>query len=270
MSDSQVKKDAKEYEKLATQGMDLMWPVRMRGRCSRPDVKVIYHMTIMLFDTEKDTSEEAHKIASRLELNPPDPKKITIETSTMEGRTGYTIYNINLIGPSLKRAKELRDEFSHMGFQNKYEFVPHITVDKATWDSFHKQNGKTAFEAGIEFLPAELRMGDKIVATYPSKPAHEHGSEGHLNKSEEFFSLVRETISLVPDLKEYSAAINLPDNILSNYIQDRPELEKKILRKHEARLRHHFGEDEELKEFARTHTIKEAYVLFWQKRENRK
>lgn len=266
MSDSQVKKDAKEYENLATNGMDLMFPVRIRGQCSRPDIKVVYHMTIMLFDTEKDSSEEAHNIASRLALNPPDPKSVTIQTSTMKGRTGYTIYNINLIGPSMRYAKELHDEFSHMGFDNKYEFVPHITVDKDTWDCFHKENGKTAFEAGIEFLPAELRRGDKIVATYSSKPAHEHGSEGHLGKSEEFFSLVRETISLNPSLQKYESAIVLPDNLLSNYIDDRPELKEKILAKHEDRIRHHFGEDEELKEFARTHTIKEAYVLYWKKR----
>jgi hypothetical protein len=265
MGDSQVKRDAKEYEKLAREGMDLMYPARIKGRSSRPDIKVIYHMTIMLFDTEKDTAEEAHSIASRLTMHPPDPRKITIQTSTMQGRTGYTIYNINLIGPSLKNAKELRDEFSHMGFHNNYRFIPHITVDKDTWDQLHKENGKTAFEAGIEFLPAELRQGDKIVATYSARGPHEHGSEGHLGKSEEFFYLVRETISLNPDLNKYSPAVVLSDELLIRYMQDRPTLESEVLQKHEDRLRHHFGENKEIKDFARTHTIREAYALYRKK-----
>src|SRR5271165_2771375 len=101
MESNQDKKDAQTYKETAASGMDLMYPIRIKGKSHRPDIKLLYHVTIMLFDNEKDKPEDAHKIASRLQLNPPDPKTVTIKLSTMKSRLGYNMYNINLHGPSV-------------------------------------------------------------------------------------------------------------------------------------------------------------------------
>jgi len=188
MSTAQDKKDAQTYKKLATEGMDLMWPVKLKGKANRPDIGLVYHVTIMLFDVKNDTPEEAHKIASKLDLHAPNAKELKVDLSTMKGRTGYNLYNINLSGPETKRMEELYKEFSKMGFHNGYKFQAHITVDKDTWDEFKSDNGKTASEAGIEFLPAQLRQGDEIVEDYSG-----------LNKSEKDAEIRKNEMRITPE-----------------------------------------------------------------------
>lgn len=189
MSTAQDKKDAQTYKKLATEGMDLMWPVKLKGKANRPDIGIAYHVTIMLFDVKNDTPEQAHEIASKLDLHQPDPKGLTVDLSTMKGRSGYNLYNINLHGAETKRMEELFKEFASMGYKNGYKFQAHITVDKDTWDDFKSENGKTAEEAGIEFLPAQLRRGDEIVEDY---------SEG-LKKSEKDLEIRKKEMQITPD-----------------------------------------------------------------------
>lgn len=188
MSTAQDKKDAQTYKKLATEGMDLMWPVKLKGKANRPDIGIAYHVTIMLFDVKNDTPEEAHKIASKLDLHTPDAKELKVDLATMKGRTGYNLYNINLNGPETKRIEELYREFSSMGYHNGYKFQAHITVDKDTWDEFKSDNGKTAEEAGIEFLPAQLRQGDEVVEDY-----------GGLNKSEKDTDIRKNEMRITPE-----------------------------------------------------------------------
>ncbi|HXN74925.1 MAG TPA: hypothetical protein VN855_00350 [Candidatus Acidoferrum sp.] len=262
MVSEQDKKDAQTYKDLASKGMDLLFPVRIRGKSHRPDIQTLYHVTIMLFNPEKDTKEDAHEIAKKLPLNPPDPKRVTIKMGTMEGRTGYNLYNIDLIGPENKRIEDLYNEFSSMGYHNNYKFQAHITVDKATWDEFKKENGKTAFEAGIEFLPAELRQGDKILASYklaiPTDWGKECPAEDKLAASEKW-GIVRDTILTNPVLytKHVKATI-LDEYVLQRYVEDNPGLMETILKKHEERVLRSF-EDAELRAFGIKYGVRKVY-----------
>lgn len=251
--------DANAYKKFAEEGMDLMFPVRMKGRSHRPDINIPYHATIKLFDTAKDKPEHAHEVASNMALNPPDPKNIRIEPITMKGRTGYTIHALKLHGPHADEIKEHHKKFSHLGYQEAYEFHPHISVDKETWDHVVKSKHTNAHEAGIEFLPAELHHKSKVVASYKPKVAALLGGE-HLGKDKLSKSDIRETIAMDLDLKsKHFRALSLNDQYLSNYLQDNPGLEKVVMKKHEERLEHHFGKNKELLQIAWEKGIKEAY-----------
>ena len=50
------------YKQLAKDGLDLLFPVKINGKTISPDVGIIYHSTIKLFDPAKDKPEEIHKI----------------------------------------------------------------------------------------------------------------------------------------------------------------------------------------------------------------
>ena len=254
--------DADAYKKFAEEGMDLLHPVRIRGKSHRPDINIPYHSTIKLFDTTKDRPEHAHEVASKLELNPPDPKSIRIEPTTLKGRAGNTMHVLKLHGPHADQMKEHHKKFAHLGFREAYEFHPHITVDQDTWNQIVSSKAQTAHEAGIEFMPAELHHKMNVVASYKPKVAQPFGGEvqpkDKLAASEKL-SLVRETIGLSLDLQQHLKAIQLPDKYLSNYLQDNPTLEKEVMKKHEERLKHHFGDDLKLIQIAWEKGIKEAY-----------
>jgi hypothetical protein len=260
--------DVEAYKRFAAEGMDLMHPVRIKGRSHRPDINIPYHATIKLFDTTKDKPEHAHEVASKLPLNPPNPKEVHIEPTTLKGRQGNLMHVIKLHGPHAENIKEHHKKFSHLGYKENYEYSPHITVDKATWDHIVNTKAKTAHDAGIEFMPAELHHKDKIVANYKPKMAVHAGEEPQkddkLAASERFY-IVRETIGMHIDLKKHEKALILNDLHLSNYLQDNPELKEKIIQKHEKRLEHHFGNDLYLINLAWKKGMKEAY-----KEKNRK
>lgn len=257
--------DANEYKKFAEQGMDLMFPIRMKGRTHRPDINIPYHATIKLFDTSKDKPEQAHEVASKLSLNPPDPKETRIEPVTLKGRTGYTIHALKLHGSHAENMKEHHKKFSHLGYSENYEFHPHISVDKETWDHIVNSKASTAHEAGIEFMPAELHHKTKVVANYKPKVAAEFGadqpSKDKLTKSE-----IKDAILMDIDLKsKHFKALSLNDQHLSNYLQDNSDLKEAVMKKHEERLEYHFGNNKYLMDLAREKGIKKAYESFKRK-----
>lgn len=258
--------DAETYKAFAQKGMDLMFPVRMKGISNRPDIGILYHVTIKLFDAEKDTTEEVHEIAQNLSLNPPDPKKVEVEPTTIEGRTGYTIYVLKLHGPEIKDIKENHDQFKHLGYHNNYVFAAHISVDKETWDRVKESGFKSAHELGIEFLPAELHHKDEVVAHYKPKHARLPGQLGDEDKdklaaSESIIpTIVRETILVEIDLKKHEKAIRLGDAEVIRYLQDNPGLKEEVLKKHEKRAEFHFSNDVEFLKWAIENGIKNAYM----------
>lgn len=169
--------DAQQYKKFADEGMDLMFPTRVKNRTHRPDINIPYHATIKLFDTTKDKPEHAHEVASQMSLNPPNPKDVGIEPTTLKGRTGYTIYALKLHGKHADDMKEHHKKFAHLGYKENYEYHPHISVDKELWDHIVHSKFKTAHDAGIEFMPAELHHKTKVVASYKPKEAQEFGAD---------------------------------------------------------------------------------------------
>lgn len=259
--------DAETYKKFAEKGMDLMFPVRMNGVSDRPDIGILYHVTIKLFDAEKDTVKEVHEIAQNLSLVPPDPKNIEVETTTIEGRTGYTIHVLKLHGPEIKDIEESHNQFKHLGYHNNYQFAAHISVDKETWDRVKESESKNAKDLGIEFLPAELHHKAKIVASYRPKHARLAGQfeaeeKDKLAASETMVpSIIRETILVELDLKKHEKATRLGDAEVLRYLQDNPGLKEEVMTKHEKRAAFHFGSDAQLLKWAMENGIKNAYMM---------
>lgn len=254
--------DEETYKRFALEGSDLMHPVRIKGQSHRPDINIPYHATIKLFDTSKDTPEQAHEVASKLALNPPDPKQVQIEPVTLKGRTGYTIHAIKLHGPHAEQMKEHHSKFSHMGYPENYNYHPHISVDRETWNNIVNSKAKTAHEAGIEFMPAELHHKTRVVASYKPKVAQNFGQEkseeDKLNASEQL-GIVRDVIGMSVDLQKHYKAALLNDKFLQNYLNDNPGLLEQAMQKHQERVKYHFGDNAELIELAKNKGLKAAY-----------
>jgi hypothetical protein len=161
--------DDDQYRKFAHKGMALMHPVSINGRKSNPNNGVGYHSTIKAFNTEKDTASKAHEIASQNSFPPPNPKETGIKPIKLQGQGGYTVHALELTGPPVDNLKDQNSKFKSMGFQNNYDFKPHISVDKETWDDISAKGHKTAADAGISFGNAELRQGQNFLNRYPNK-----------------------------------------------------------------------------------------------------
>jgi hypothetical protein len=155
------------YKKLAEQGIMVGFSAKVAGNTHRPDNGIPYHSTVKFFDPEKDTPENIHSIASQLKLTPPDPKNTKIEPGMFKDRMGNDVYVIKLHGPHADEIKNHNAKFSHMGYPASYEYQPHVSVDKQTWDKIVESKAQTAHEAGIEFGPAQLKQGHNVLHTYP-------------------------------------------------------------------------------------------------------
>lgn len=170
------------YKKLAERGVMVGFPAKIRGQDHRPDNGIPYHSTVKFFNPEKDTPHAIHGVASQLSLTPPDPKTTRIEPGQFKDRLGNDVYVIKLHGPHAEQIKEHNSKFSHMGYPANFEYQPHVSVDKKTWDHIVASKARTAHEAGIEFGPAELRQGHNVLARYHPKEEKLAASED-MNKS---------------------------------------------------------------------------------------
>ncbi len=254
------------YKKLAERGVMVGFPATIDGRSHREDNGIPYHSTVKFFNPDKDKHEDIHAVASKMDLNPPDPKRTGISPGQFKDRFGNDVYVIKLHGPHADQIKGHNQKFSHMGYPSNFEYQPHVSVDKKTWDHVVASKAKTAHEAGISFGPAELRSGHKVLASYKPKVAAIAGgdaeSEDKLAASEKFLtsSIIKETIGMSLDLRnQHVKALVLNDEFLSNYISDNPGLKEKIIKKHEERLDHHFNGDHRLVSLALEHGLRKAY-----------
>lgn len=162
--------DPAGYAKLANEGILLGYPVKINGQHARPDNGIHYHSSIKFFDPSKDHLHSIHELAQHLPLNPPDAKNTQIEPGQFKDRLGNDVYVLKMKGNSADKIKEHNGKFAHMGFPANFEYTPHISVDKATHDKIKASGAKTAHEAGIEFGPAQLKKGPKVVKTYHHQP----------------------------------------------------------------------------------------------------
>jgi hypothetical protein len=158
--------DPEAYKKLAEKGIMVGFPVTIDGQTHRADNGIGYHSTVKFFDPEKDTTDQVHEIASKLPLNPPDPKKTRIEPGVFKDRMGNDVYVLKLHGEHADQIKEHNSKFSHMGFPATFQYTPHVSVDKATWQRIVDSKAETAHDAGIKFHPAELKQGHTTVKQY--------------------------------------------------------------------------------------------------------
>lgn len=161
--------DPEAYKKLASKGVLLGHPVTIKGQTHRSDNGIQYHVTIKFFNPEKDRPSEIHKVASNLDLTPPDPKEVQVTHHVLKDRLGNDVYAIGLQGKHAEKLKEHHDQFSHMGHKENYEWKAHISVPKEVHDEIKASGVKTAYEAGIEFGNAQLKRGPKVLAEYKPK-----------------------------------------------------------------------------------------------------
>lgn len=211
------KEDPAAYKKLAQQGMMVAFPATVKGQTHRPDIGVGYHSTVKFFNPEKDDPKEVHSIASKLALNPPDPKQTKIEPGMFKDRFGNDVYVVKLHGPHADQIKDHNKKFSHLGHPETFEYQPHVSMDKDTWDKVVNSKAKTAHEAGIEFGQAELRHGHNKLATYGKKLA---ASE---NISEEQSIINDSDLAEKPKKGEYSRKEMLEEISRSNKEQSQKE-----------------------------------------------
>ena len=165
----------------------------MVGKDKRPDNGIDYHSTIKFFDKEGDSPEHAHEAASKLEHQHIDPKKVGLEPKVLKDRNGNDVYALGLTGHHADKLKEQHEKFGHMGHPENYRWGAHISVPKAVHDEIKAKGHKTAHEAGIEFGPAELRRGPKILHTYhPKMKKSENPMEetDHLQEDEDAHALL--------------------------------------------------------------------------------
>lgn len=162
--------DPAAYKKMAEEGIMVAHPVSIKGQSVRPDIGIGYHSTVKFFDPSKDHPEAIHNVARDLKMTPPDPHTTGITPSMFKDRFGNDVYVVKLHGEHADKIKENHSKFSHMGHPSTYEFTPHISVDKATWEHIVDSGAKTAHEAGIEFGHAQLKQGHKVLTNY------KHGS----------------------------------------------------------------------------------------------
>ena len=154
------------YKKLAEEGIMVAHPVSIKGQSTRSDIGIGYHSTVKFFDPSKDHPEAIHDVARGLKMTPPDPHTTGITPSMFKDRFGNDVYVVKLHGEHADQIKENNSKFSHMGHPSTYNFTPHISVDKATWEHIVDSGAKTAHEAGIEFGHAQLKQGHKVLTTY--------------------------------------------------------------------------------------------------------
>lgn len=154
------------YKKLAEEGIMVGHSVTIGGQTHRPDIGLPFHATVKFFDPSKDNMVAIHDVARRLKFTPPDPKKTGIEPGIFKDRSGNDVYVIKLHGEHANQIAENNSKFSHMGHPSNFQYIPHVSVDKQTWQGIVNSGAKTAHEAGIEFGHAQLKQGHKVVTTY--------------------------------------------------------------------------------------------------------
>lgn len=232
------------YKERAAKGGDILWHVTIKGRKELTE-GIHLHMSLKVFEDKKDMNmDEIKEKVKEFNIQTPDPKELAFKTTIFTSERDGKKYYMLLVDGTDKSYKDFYESLKHCGTVYK-KFMAHITIDKDLYEEINKNGLK----------PEEIKFQDLTIEKGAGNTVHE------FNKSEEFLSIVRETIELNIDFKKYETAVLLPDVFLSNYIEDRPGLEKQILKKHEERVYHHFSNDKELAAYAIKHGIKEAYAL---------
>ena len=229
------------YKERASQGGDVLWHVTIKGQNElAPGIPL--HMSLKVFADKKEMNlDEIKNKVSTFDIRPPNPAKLSFKTTIFTSERDGKQYYMLLVNGTDKEYAEFYENFKHTGTVYK-KFMPHITIDKGLYDKINEEGLKPE-EVSFSNLTIEAGTGNTIYA---------------FNKSEKL-NLVRETVMLNPDLSEHSKVQMLNDEFLTNYLQDNPSLEKEALKKHEERIKAHFGDDLRLIQIAWEKGLKEAY-----------
>ena len=103
----QKQEDPKSYAKIAENSLLLGHPVSINGKTKREDNGIHYHSTIKFSDKNTDKPEHIHPIASKLDLEAPDSKKVGIEPGKFKDRNNNDVYVLKLKGEHADKLKNL-------------------------------------------------------------------------------------------------------------------------------------------------------------------
>lgn len=229
------------YKERASKGGDVLWHVTVKGQNElAPGIPL--HMSLKVFEDKKDMDlDEIKRKVEEFDIRPPKPEKLSFKTTVFTSeRDGIKYYMLLLEGTD-KAYADFYESLKHCGTVYK-KFMPHITIDKGLYDKINAE-GIKAEEVMFGNLCIEAGAGNTIHA---------------FNKSEKL-NVIRETILLNSELRAHFKSLRLSDKILENYLQDNPSLEKEVMKKHEERLKVHFGDDQKLIRIALERGIEEAY-----------
>lgn len=229
------------YKERASQGGDVLWHVTIKDQNElAPGIPL--HMSLKVFDDKKDMDldEIKHKVAL-FDIRPPKPEKLSFKTTIFTSETDGQKYYMLLISGEDKEYAEFYNNMKHCGTVYK-KFMPHITIDKNLYDRINEEGLKPE-EVSFSNLTIEYGTGNTIYA---------------FNKSETM-NIVRETIRLNRDMAKHDKLCVLNDEFLANYLQDNPSVERQVMKKHEERIKAHFGEDKRLIQIAWQQGLTEAY-----------
>jgi len=229
------------YKERASKGGDVLWHVTIKGQDElAPGIPL--HMSLKVFPDKKEMDiDDLKKKVEMFGIQPPKPEKLTFETTIFTSERDGKKYYMLLVHGTDKECKEFYESLRHVGTTYK-KFTPHVTIDKGLYDKINEEGLK----------PSEVMFGNLCIEAGAGNTVHA------FNKSEKL-SIVRETIRLNTDLREHSKINMLNDEFLINYLQDNPSLEREVMKKHEERLKAHFGNDHKLIQIAWEKGLAEAY-----------
>jgi len=230
------------YKERAHKGGDVLWHVTIKGQ-KELTKGIPLHMSLKVFEDKKDMNlDEIKDKVKQFDIKTPNPEKLKFKTTIFTSDRDEKKYYMLTMEGTDKAYEDFYDSLKHCGTVYK-KFIPHITIDKDLYDRINEEGLKPE-EVMFEELTIEYGAGNTV---------HE------FEKSENFVSLVKETILLNCDLQKHLKVISLDSEFVFNYLQDNVDLKEQILRKHEDRIQHHFGDDKEALDFAMKHGIAEAY-----------
>lgn len=233
------------YKERAKKGGDILWHVTIKGQ-KELSKGIPLHMSLKVFEDKKDMNlDEIKSKVKEFNIKTPNPKdlkfKPIIFTSDRDGKEYYMLE----IEGSDKSYEDFYNSMKHCGTVYK-KFMPHITIDKGLYDKVKKE--------GIK--PEEVEFQDLTIEYGAGNTIHEFEKSELLN-----LEIIKETIQMNPDLTKHEKILFLDESAIDNYIQDNPKFIEEIVKKHDDRIKHHFGEDKELVNSAWEKGISKAYEV---------
>jgi hypothetical protein len=247
------------YREEAKKGCDVLFHVSIKGREILID-GIPLHMSIKIFkNLEEFDLEELKEYVKKNDIVAPDPQSLTFKPIIFESEATKLKYYMLKIDGLAPKYKALYDKYNKVGNVYK-QFMTHVTIDKEIYDDI-KENGITADDIEFSHLILEEGAGNTF---------HDFGKSENIQvsiwgevacgKLKIMPDIIRETINMHPSLKKkHGRASNLKGDDIRRYMEDHPELEDEIAKKHTKRLEHHFGQDKSKIKYAWENGIRDTY-----------
>jgi hypothetical protein len=160
-------KSEEKQKSLAASGLMLGYPVSINGMTHRND-GIQHHVTVKFFEGGVEP-HVAHAASKALDFKKINPKTTYVGASKFPTRFGTEVYVLTLHGQGVQHVADYNSKLNNVGTPSKYNFAPHITVDKHTYDYVKSSPGKTAEELNIKFGHPHLKKGPKTLSVFEAQ-----------------------------------------------------------------------------------------------------